>query len=661
MDFRPPGEPPPRVRHRRHASLSRVTLSPATLEELRAREDLERRATRMLGEWLRVRVPTLATPAVSTVPATAPAAPTATTAPAENDPCVQGTHVEVPLPLSDDEEMDQSISRKRARENESEDDEPAAPRKQQQPCVPPCSGEPSADEDHGSAISRHSGETPSTPSLQDAQDGAAPEPAGSERTSPPAESSSAISRHPAEPTAASFEPPPSEGAPDSSLGASSAPEGSARPAASSASEPAGNESATDAMELADEADASRQKREHPAAQFLKGPPRQPASRPKAKGKKQQRKHRKAPAAVTRSPAAPAGDSLHSPATPNMPVAALQSTTPPARELNADGFTLVRSKGDRRRAKALETAAIPVDPAVIGTVLFRPSAPGGAFKGAPRLELAATLSSRAGVAAVRVNHRRNIVAADTTTRECQEELLAITELRGISVTARLPAVRGQSTGYLHGVDGLPEDADLLGAIVSTVPVLSATRDGSTVTIRFAGPVPPERLSLYKLGFRVRPARPRPVQCRQCGRFGHVLESCSWPSDCISCGRSHEKGASCQTVRCRNCGGPHRADTPACPKWQEERQVATIMASSTAALSRRAVRAAVREEQQPSTSARSYASALKGPSPAPKRPVPAPRAPRRQETQNPAPPWPDYSGSAGSKPAAHHASSEHHAAS
>ncbi|XP_070381709.1 uncharacterized protein [Dermacentor albipictus] len=390
------------------------------------------------------------------------------------------------------------------------------------------------------------------------------------------------------------------------------------------------------MELADEADASRQNREHPAAQFLKGPPRQPASRPKPKGKNQQRKHRKAPAAVTPSPAVPAGDSLHSPATPNIPVAALQSTTPPARELNADDFTLVRSKSDRRRARALETAAIPVDPAVIGTVLFRPSAPGGAFKGAPRLELAATLSSRAGVAAVRVNHRRNIVAADTTTRECQEELLAITELRGISVTARLPAVRGQSTGYLHGVDGLPEDADLLGAIVSSVPVLSATRDGSTVTIRFAGPVPPERLSLYKLGFRVRPARPRPVQCRQCGRFGHVLESCSWPSDCISCGGSHEKGASCQTVRCRNCGGPHRADTPACPKWQQERQVATIMASSTAALSRRAVRAAVREEQQPSTSARSYASALKGPSPAPKRPVPAPRAPRRQETQNPAPP-------------------------
>ncbi|XP_070385218.1 uncharacterized protein [Dermacentor albipictus] len=66
--------------------------------------------------------------------------------------------------------------------------------------------------------------------------------------------------------------------------------------------------------------------------------------------------------------------------------------------------------------------------------------------------------------------------------------------------------------------------------------------------------------------------------------------------------------------------------------EERRVATIMASSTSALSRRAVRAAVREEQRSSSPpARSDASALKGPSPAPRRPVPAPRATQRQHRE------------------------------
>nr|XP_054921490.1 uncharacterized protein LOC129382122 [Dermacentor andersoni] len=497
--------------------------------------------------------------------------------PADGSPAGEEPHVSVPLPSSDD--MDLTSSRKRARETESDDDEDAMRRKQ--PLSAPASSEQQAAAsthvekgDQGSAILLTTCATAASPSRPAAQEGA------------PAESASAISRHPAELDAASFEPPPSEGAPDSSLGASSAPEGGARPAASSASEPAGNQSATDAMELTDEAPAgaSQQNREHPAAQFLKGPPRQPASRPKPKGKNQQRKHRKEPAALSPSPAVPA-------ATPNMPVASLQGAAPPARELNADGFTLVRSRGDRRRAQALETAAIPVDPAVIGTVLFRPSAPGGAFKGAPRLELAATLSSRAGVAAVRVNHRRNIVAADTTTRECQEELLAITELRGISVTARLPAVRGQSTGTPE-----PFQAWLQGEAGQAPP----------------GAVPPvrplrARAGILQLAVRLHFLRQEPYE----GRLlpdGSLQELRRPPQ-----GRhSRLPQMARRTPGGHDYGFIHRSTIKACRQGSGP------------------------EEQQPSTSARSYASALKGPSPAPKRPVPAPRAPRRQETQNPAPP-------------------------
>ncbi|KAH8033633.1 hypothetical protein HPB51_014914 [Rhipicephalus microplus] len=88
--------------------------------------------------------------------------------------------------------------------------------------------------------------------------------------------------------------------------------------------------------------------------------------------------------------------------------------------------------------------------------------------------------------------------------------------------------------------------------------------------------------------VRLARPRPLQCRQCGRFGHVKESCSWPGSCIRCGRTHP-GESCKQTWpwCVNCGGPHSADTPECPRWQEQRKVATIMVSSPTILSRRAV--------------------------------------------------------------------------
>nr|XP_054922940.1 microtubule-actin cross-linking factor 1, isoforms 6/7-like [Dermacentor andersoni] len=314
---------------------------------------------------------------------------------------------------------------------ESEDAEPTGRRKQPS-SSPPCPEQHTAASCHvqqpdpGSAISPHSGKTAATSSPPAAQDGGPPKRA------------SATSRHPAESTAASSASPPSKGAPGTILDAPSAPDGGASPAAS-ASEPAANESATDAMELTDATPtvSSHQGPDNPAARFLKDPSYQPASRPKPKGKKKQKK-RKEPAHVSRSSPGATGDSRRPPATlvtPSVPTAAVQRATPSARESTTYDFTLVQSKRDRRRARALEIAVLPVDPAVV---------------------------------VVRVNHKRNIVVADTTTRECLEELLAVTELHGIPVTARLPAERGKSTGFLHGVVGLPADTDLLGAIESSVP-------------------------------------------------------------------------------------------------------------------------------------------------------------------------------------------------
>ncbi|KAL3200990.1 hypothetical protein MRX96_043162 [Rhipicephalus microplus] len=79
--------------------------------------------------------------------------------------------------------------------------------------------------------------------------------------------------------------------------------------------------------------------------------------------------------------------------------------------------------------------------------------------------------------IRVNQKRNIVAADATTRECLEQLLTIKELKGIPVTAKEPADHKTSTGFLHGVDGEPAVDSLLPGIQSAVPVLSATKEGA----------------------------------------------------------------------------------------------------------------------------------------------------------------------------------------
>ncbi|KAH7971709.1 ice-structuring glycoprotein [Rhipicephalus sanguineus] len=356
------------------------------------------------------------------------------------------------------------------------------------------------------------------------------------------------------------------------------------------------------------------------ADNVAAPPAAPAGTRKVNKRKARPKRRRRPRELVYSAAEP----RTAPRQLNTMVAVPRPcpSPPPA----ADDFVTVVSKAAQRRARALEAAAVTIDPAVVGTALFRPSAPGGSFSGSPRLTLAAALAKRPGVTAVRVNHRLNIVAADASTPSCLSELLAIRELGGVPVTAREPADRRSSTGFVYGVDGDLTNAELLAGITSAVPVLSATREGASVKLRFAEPLPPERVVLLGLRLRVRHVRPRPRQCQQCGRFGHVAEACQRKGACIRCGRQHLETESCNP-RCVNCGGAHAADTPTCPRWQEERRVATLMAATPTPLSRRAVKAAVREE---SREVRSYAAAVKNKllegnttDPGLQRPSPAPR--------------------------------------
>ncbi|KAL3251172.1 hypothetical protein MRX96_017777 [Rhipicephalus microplus] len=125
-----------------------------------------------------------------------------------------------------------------------------------------------------------------------------------------------------------------------------------------------------------------------------------------------------------------------------------------------------------------------------------------------------LSPRRGVIKVRANSHQNIVVVDMSSRERLEELFGVC---GISGSARIPADRGYSTGYLHGVEGDLADHELLQCIESSVTVVCAVRCGKAVTLRFASPVPTKQVSIFKLRCRVRPARPRPLLCMHCGRF------------------------------------------------------------------------------------------------------------------------------------------------
>ncbi|KAH7962693.1 hypothetical protein HPB52_017513 [Rhipicephalus sanguineus] len=538
-------------------------------------------------------------------------------APERAGPSEEHRSVALP-PTNREEQMDTTASRKRSREEVSSDDEEDGPRKQS--ATSPADPEPSDEDNVPTQCTEETGTEATTPASLD-------EAAAAAVTSSAAQTTSSS-------------PSPALLPSGDTLVANAAGQGSGSPppapaAAETPTTPLDSLSAE--AEAMDEAtvdnctqETTRKTTPATAMAFLRSPTtgEQPASRKrKKKGRKTARKQHTPAAPLSTSavsssagPSAPPADPV---TTGRPPVLTPAVTRPPESQPNEVSFQEVKSKAALRRARKITTAALPVDPAVVGTVLFRPSAPGGSFRGTPRLSIAQALPSNPGVADIRVNHHRNIVAVDATSQECLTLLLALTELRDIPITAREPADGHTSMGFIHGVDEDPAEDTLLPGLQSAVPVLAATKEGRTVTLRFGGPVPPERVALFRVHFPVRPARPRPLQCKQCSRYGHVREACRWPDSCIRCGRTHTADADCQRPRCVNCGGPHSADTPHCPRWQEQRQVASIMASSTTALSRRVVAAAVREETR---EARTYASAVKGHT-LPARPVPAPRNRRK----------------------------------
>ncbi|XP_037501458.1 uncharacterized protein LOC119375352 [Rhipicephalus sanguineus] len=294
---------------------------------------------------------------------------------------------------------------------------------------------------------------------------------------------------------------------------------------------------------------------------------------------------------------------------------------------------------------LRSALSPLDS---GTVLFRPANAGASFHRTSRLAIAQALSALRGVKEVRVNTKKNIVAADASTAEWMDRLLATSELAGIPVTARPPADRSQSSGVVQGVDGDYTDEALLAAVTSEVPVIAARRQGTSLILRFASPFPPARVHLFRMAFKVRPCRPRPLQCLRCGRYGHITAACRRLERCLRCGDHHGKDASCTSkVKCLHCGRPHSADSAECQLWQRERRLATIKASSLTYLPHREAQAALRSSssgtngpQLNQTKGKSYAAAVGAPSKDP-RPTGAqqrepPAGPKKQGSAKPRPP-------------------------
>ncbi|KAK8768029.1 hypothetical protein V5799_005189 [Amblyomma americanum] len=263
-----------------------------------------------------------------------------------------------------------------------------------------------------------------------------------------------------------------------------------------------------------------------------------------------------------------------------------------------------------RANTQASSALPSNPAPMAgtsqaalaetlgtkteTVLFRPRERKGNFLALSREVIGAQLSKLPGVSNVRVNFRRNVVAVDAEPSAQLEPLLAVAEIGDVRVRARV-ASTNTCAGIIYAVDGNVPLDEVLDNMESKVPILGCSRSGRNIVVRFAGVTPPEEIALFKLRRTVRACLPRPVQCAKCGALGHATATCRAPTRCLRCGGPHAtKECAANKPRCINCGGPHDAKEPRCPRWQQERKVATLLVTSKRPITRREATRTVRAQ-------------------------------------------------------------------
>ncbi|KAG0432643.1 hypothetical protein HPB47_020653 [Ixodes persulcatus] len=168
--------------------------------------------------------------------------------------------------------------------------------------------------------------------------------------------------------------------------------------------------------------------------------------------------------------------------------------------------------------------------------------------------------------VRYNDRLNLIAVEVLNEQAAQALLKTTDLCRVPVRPYLALSGPTTVGVIRDVDMDTTEEQLEHNLRSENRIADIRRLGKS--------------------------RERPLQCHNCGGFGHKKVSCMRAMACKRCGEQHEAtDAMCQspTLRCVNCKGDHEATSHACPKWIKERKILTY--SKTNSIGFRAARSAL----------------------------------------------------------------------
>ncbi|KAM7302474.1 uncharacterized protein ISCGN_017990 [Ixodes scapularis] len=237
----------------------------------------------------------------------------------------------------------------------------------------------------------------------------------------------------------------------------------------------------------------------------------------------------------------------------------------------DRYTLVTS---RKRPKPSESP--PKAPQVGPTVIFVPANHTDSLTKLSIMRVSSELENHCpeSIQMIRPNNRLNLIAVDTRNAQATRSLLKLTSLCGVTVKSYEPGPRDGAVGVIKGVGDDVDDALLKAGLTSEIPVIHARRLGKSQVVRilFNGPKMPKYVLLSRVRYQVWDFEERPLQCANCGRFGHKTVVCTKNQMCSRCGGSHSRASCDASPLCVNCGSEHDALVASCPKQVEQRELA-----------------------------------------------------------------------------------------
>lgn len=190
------------------------------------------------------------------------------------------------------------------------------------------------------------------------------------------------------------------------------------------------------------------------------------------------------------------------------------------------------------------------------------------------------------------------------KDCVADLLKCSSFASIPVSAFIPPHLACTKGVVRGVDSQLSPSETLEklSMAGVIAIYRCNRVVDNVRVAtesviatFAGTSWPSEIKAWPLIFRVEPLASRPLQCRNCWRFGHSAGGCKSGIRCCICGEGHtHSDCTAQDEKCCLCEGAHRADYSSCPVHFQEKQLLEVM--DRRRCSRREAMAVIKERTQ-----------------------------------------------------------------